>query len=82
MCVHPFFDPVLEPSWKAIKRKTGQIRRACKFHFYILLLSRNCILLTFESALGTKLSFFCSDDLNSFSFSPNSLTVQSFRLSL
>lgn len=31
MRVHPFLDPVLELSWKAIKRKTGEIRRACKF---------------------------------------------------
>ena len=31
ICVNPFLDQGLEPSWKAIKRKTGEIGRASKF---------------------------------------------------
>ena len=27
ICVNPFLDQGLEPSWKAIKRKTGEIAR-------------------------------------------------------
>lgn len=68
-----------EKQWKGL---CGKYFLFLSFLYTTIVETNICILLTFESAMGTKLSCFCSDDLNSFSFSPKSLRVQSFCLSL